>query len=42
MEKKRNILAINGSASKNSSNLALINEIIGLSKNEFIGQLLTT
>ncbi|MFK5879831.1 MAG: NAD(P)H-dependent oxidoreductase [Flavobacteriaceae bacterium] len=35
MKKRINILAINGSASKNSSNLALINEIIGLSENEF-------
>jgi len=35
MKKKRNILAINGSASKKSSNLILINQIIELSKNEF-------
>ncbi len=31
---KRNILAINGSASKNSSNLAFINQIIEMSKDE--------
>ncbi|MCF6351598.1 MAG: NAD(P)H-dependent oxidoreductase [Cyclobacteriaceae bacterium] len=35
MKKKRNILAINGSASEKSSNLILINQIIELSKNEF-------
>ncbi len=34
MKKKKNILAINGSASRNSSNLALINQLIELSKNE--------
>ncbi len=35
MKQKENILAINGSASKNSTNLTLINQIIKLSKNEF-------
>jgi len=35
MKSKRNILAINGSASENSSNFAIINQIIELSKDEF-------
>ena len=35
MKKKKNIFAINGSASINSSNLTLINEIIELSNNKF-------
>ncbi len=35
MPKKKNIIAINGSASQNSSNLALIYHIIELTKKEF-------
>lgn len=35
MKKKKNIFAINGSASKTSSNLALIKQIIALTKNDF-------
>ena len=35
MTKKKNIFAINGSASKNSSNLAFINQIIDLMKDDF-------